>query len=646
MITLSKLRHLSLALGVIALSALAPTSRAAEPSAVESLLTPETIGFFHVRIADVWESHGAAFYRKMLGSLGADGIKAFDGKFAPNPLQFESLTIIMPSTNIRSALPEGRPVGESMLWVITTKQPIDRVELIKGMGLEARTKAHSGTDYLFDETHWAGVLLVAPTVLVVGAEDSIVRLIEQREKGRGAPSALAGVFAREAGKHAATLGVNTTALATPEILKSAPEPIAALLKATSAWAALDLKQDSRLSLNVEFASPEQAAAGAKAVEELRKMGHDVIAKGIAELQKDEDSATKRPVMSILDMPALFAPTVGKAALKYVDATLKGLSVESKDGTLRTSLNLTEFFPANVDFMTIMAFAGLSFRGSSSYYSSHGYSGDREEIPYHIRDQLSRISAALEAYHKDKGSFPPAAICDKDGKPLLSWRVLILPYMEQRQGDLPNEREGMIFSDVARPPAIKDGPPNGEKRTFEDIYKQFKLDEAWDSLNNKKLIERMPRPFRVDFTAQNWTIQNGFKTGMQVFSGPGTLFPGKDAVSKGQVRDGVDNTIAVVFRDDPLASVVWTKPADIPFAADKRLPRLFNIPPGFRGNGDRKDPVSPGVFVILADGQSRRIPAEFDEKDFKALVTIAGGESVKVPEPRSPKDGKDIFKGEK
>ena len=55
------------------------------------------------------------------------------------------------------------------------------------------------------------------------------------------------------------------------------------------------------------------------------------------------------------------------------------------------------------------------------------------------------------------TFPPQAICDKDGKPLLSWRVAILP----------------------------------ELREFA-LYRQFKLDEAWDSPHNLKLLAKMPR----------------------------------------------------------------------------------------------------------------------------------------------------------
>ncbi len=630
-------RDRRLAFSAILLLAVSPNAFAAEPkSGVESVLTPETIGFLHVRIQDVWDSPGLAFYRKMLASLGADEVKAFNGKFAPNPLQFETVTVVMPSVNVRMALPDGRPVGESMLWVVTTKKPIDRVDLVKSLGLEARTKSHRGSDYLFEESRWAGLIQLDATTLVVGSEDSIIRLIEQRESTKGTDSQLAKIFAGQASKHSAMLAVNPTALATPEILKGVPDALAPLLKASVAWAALELKKETHLSLNIEFATAEQMAAGEKAVEAVRTMAQGLIALGMREMQSEETKATKRPLMSLLDMPSHFTPMLGKAALKYLESTLKALTIETKENTLRIGANLSEFFPANADALAIMTFAAVADVGAGSYYFSYQYpGGPNEEIPYYIKEKFNRVSAALEAYQKDKGTFPPAAIYDKNGKPLLSWRVLILPYMEQRPGDLPQIGNGPFgYVEKSVGPVIKDAPDRQNLKTFEDLYKQFKLDEPWDSLNNKKLIERMPQMYRIDFAATNYRMQNNWKTGMQVFTGPGTLFPGQNAVSKGQVKDGLESTIAVVFRDDPLSAVPWTKPADIPFSADKRLPKLFSIPPGSQGG---KPPAPKGVFVIMADGQSRKLPPDFDEKAFKGLVTIDGGESVKVPDPKTKTD---------
>src|ERR1700694_3210717 len=63
---------------------------------------------------------------------------------------------------------------------------------------------------------------------------------------------------------------------------------------------------------------------------------------------------------------------------------------------------------------------------------------------------------MHAIHDTEGRFPPAVVYGKDGKPLLSWRVLILPHMNQ-----------------------------------DELYKQFKLDEPWDSANNLPLLAKMP-----------------------------------------------------------------------------------------------------------------------------------------------------------
>jgi len=75
-----------------------------------------------------------------------------------------------------------------------------------------------------------------------------------------------------------------------------------------------------------------------------------------------------------------------------------------------------------------------------------------------KTNLKQIALAMHNYHDTYGTFPPHAIYSKDGKPLLSWRVMILPYIEQN-----------------------------------NLYQQFHLDEPWDSEHNQKLMQQMPRP---------------------------------------------------------------------------------------------------------------------------------------------------------
>src|SRR5262249_21734482 len=65
------------------------------------------------------------------------------------------------------------------------------------------------------------------------------------------------------------------------------------------------------------------------------------------------------------------------------------------------------------------------------------------------NNLKQIALAMHSYHDTMGRFPPAIVRDKEGKPLYSWRVLLLPYLEQQ-----------------------------------NLYNQFKLDEPWDSEHNR------------------------------------------------------------------------------------------------------------------------------------------------------------------
>lgn len=632
-----RLRRGLIALGVFWSLVVSPITLAAEPkSNIESLFTQETVGFLHIRVSEAWESPGMAFYRKALSSLGTDEIKVLDGKFAPNISQIESVTVIIPSLRFETQFPDGYPSGESWLWVVACKKPIDRVELAKSVG-EGASKKHRGVEYYFEEAHWAGIILLNPTTIVIGSEDSILRLIEKRESALVVESPLANIFTREANKHTALFAVNPSSFETQKVLGILPLPVAPVLKASGAWASLDLKQQSQLNLTLEFPGAQQATEGAKSLEAVRKIAQELIATELEGMQKAEKLASKRPVMTVLELPAFGSPIVAKAGLKYLYETLKGLAFEMKGTSVTTSLNLDEFFPASTHALAIMVFAAVSdFDRKSVYWTSQPYSkgGIDDDVPYYIRDKFVRIGAALEAYHQDKGAYPPAALYSKDGKPLLSWRVLILPYLEQQPGELRGPG-GMKGFKKTGPDAKVEQP----KKTFADLYQKFKLNEPWDGLNNKKLLEQMPRVYEFSFSVNVGSIgmRGAWKTGVQAFTGPGALFPGKEAVNKGQVKDGLENSIAVIFRDDCLEAVPWTKPSDIPFDVDKQLPKLIRSYKDIVVDASANSPQPSAIYVLMADGKPRRLPADLGEKLFKGLITIAGGESVKLPEPKAPKD---------
>jgi hypothetical protein len=162
--------------------------------------------------------------------------------------------------------------------------------------------------------------------------------------------------------------------------------------------------------------------------------------------------------------------------------------------------------------------------------------------------LQAIAIAFHNYAGTVGGKLPGDVLGKDGKPLLSWRVRILPYLQ----------EETTKEFLAPPPRPGKGPE-------EALFKQFKLNEPWNSKHNLALVEKMPRVFaspRVSVKRKGYTVY-------QLFTGPDAVFhAGKPRFGIGTVPDGTSNTILAV---EASTAVPWTKPADLPFAKDKALP---------------------------------------------------------------------------
>ena len=189
------------------------------------------------------------------------------------------------------------------------------------------------------------------------------------------------------------------------------------------------------------------------------------------------------------------------------------------------------------------------------------------------NNLKQIMLTMHNYAASYGSFPPRAIFDKQGKPLLSWRVKMLPYLES-QG----------------------------------LYEQFHLDEPWDSEHNKKLIAQMPPQYRNPSS----TAPPGTTTYLAV-CGKGLMFDGTEGRKMAEITDGTSNTIMVVEANDDRA-VPWTKPDDWECDPQRPLTGLGSARPG-------------GFNVAFADGSVRFISKSIDPKTFYALLTIAGGEPI-------------------
>jgi prepilin-type processing-associated H-X9-DG protein len=193
------------------------------------------------------------------------------------------------------------------------------------------------------------------------------------------------------------------------------------------------------------------------------------------------------------------------------------------------------------------------------------------------NNLKQIALALHNYHQSYGCLPPAAIVGKDGKPLLSWRVAIMPFIDA-------------------------GP----------LYDQFHLDEPWDSPHNLALLESMPLCYACP---SDPSLLKPGMTGYQVVVGPATAFtPDYRPVSFGDFLDGMSQTILV---SETRRVVPWTKPEEL--TSDSPLP--------LRGLGSHHGYHNNGFNAVMADGSVHFLKGSIAPSVLDALITRNGNEVV-------------------
>ncbi len=199
------------------------------------------------------------------------------------------------------------------------------------------------------------------------------------------------------------------------------------------------------------------------------------------------------------------------------------------------------------------------------------------------NNLHQIVLALHVHDEAEKSLPPAAICSKkDGKPLLSWRVAILPYIEQAP-----------------------------------LFNQFKLDEPWDSPHNLKLLEKMP-PIYAPVGVKS---KEPYTTYYQAFVGKGAGFEIRPdakvplgAIGLRMPADFPDGTANTMVIAEAAEAVPWTKPAELVYGEGKPLPKLGGM-------------FQDGFHGAFLDGVVRFLPRNLPDRIVQGLITRAGREAI-------------------
>lgn len=173
------------------------------------------------------------------------------------------------------------------------------------------------------------------------------------------------------------------------------------------------------------------------------------------------------------------------------------------------------------FKRLLSYGALAFLGYCCIGGGILLPTSRQ--PAAIRTQcatnLRQLSLAMLNYESSWMHFPAASETDAEGKPLHSWRVKILPFIEQQK-----------------------------------LYDQYDFTQPWDSPNNLKLLDQMPDVFRCPFSNET------NRTNYQLVVGPGSLFDGQVSATFGSLADGCSTTIAIV--EDAANPVPWIQPADL------------------------------------------------------------------------------------
>lgn len=240
-------------------------------------------------------------------------------------------------------------------------------------------------------------------------------------------------------------------------------------------------------------------------------------------------------------------------------------------------------------VVVTAGVGLTCAGLVSYVVSGVRDSQAAIYSSVCQSHFSGVNGALRDYHTKYGKFPPAYVADRAGKPMHSWRILVL--------------ETSTWPEWA------------------EVYRAYRFDEPWDGPNNRKLADRMPDFFACP--SANWgTKDHKGLANYVVITDPNAVFRGADSAS---LPDGDAIHADTIILAETLPGIPWLEPRDLELS---RMSLLINDPnrPGIAS----KDSIHPGV--VLMDGRIVRLYKPISPEALKEMILI----KPPAKEPDAPK----------
>lgn len=536
----------------------------AKPAALPpdlALIPPNSVLWGHLQVATLWKHEKLAPLREVVHKAGPEVLQRLDTLFAPKISTLDRISFC--------ALVEQRPNGEMdeplPFFILRFREPFDPKEVVRANLGAAETVNLEGGHTVYRDRDNKAIELWFPDRqhIVIGISEKMPLLWKKPEVKDHPGLALL----RQAEQNHATIVINMAALPIPDhVRRDIPAPLQPFLKVQTIIGTLHVADKVRMGLTADFGTAAAAREAEQAMQALCELGRQQLATLLHEVQGelfDPRRPTPRPAS---DVPEALAAVFMIGALKTVDEWLAKPQewVQRQESRLQVRIELD-------DLQQFVSMAGVGAGLMLPAVSKVRDAASRTKSQNHLK----QIGLAWHNFHDTRGFFPQDVV-DQNGKPLLSWRVSILPYIEE-----------------------------------EALYRQFKLDEPWNSEHNLKLLARMPKIYE----SPNLPPVPGM-TYYKAFSGPGAVLESGRRISfPRDIPDGPSRTIMVI---EAGPAVPWTKPEDNPFDPKKPLPKLEPLPHGTQTN------------VLFCDGAVRTLDLKkIGEKKLRLLIMRNDGQPIEI-----------------
>ncbi len=542
--------------------AMAPNAGAQTPASELGRIPSKALGVVHLRVGTLYKGEAFRGLREFLALAGPEAMRTLQERFQITPLQIDRATlVVLPPSMEQEHSALGIPFPFAIM--VSTLVDIPSENLPERLGI-GKLKKLDGPYHLWEEEQTRhSFALPGPRLAILGSRSAVTALCKAKD------GAAPGPFADLANHD---LGVLVQMKMIPaEMVAAIPPPFSDLIKFDTLRMNMDMGKEMVMGAVAQYDSEKEAQVSEDILKGLAN-------RAIGELEKSRQEMLKNLEQPGQNRPALFSQMPEALAAFYGLATMNDYISQLKNPPLKRNGNKIEGEirqELNGQLATVSTVAigiGLLLPAVQKVRQA----ATRTQGV----NNLKQLGLAFHNYESAYTNFPENITDKKTGKALLSWRVAILPFIEQ-----------------------------------DNLYRQFKLDEPWDSEHNLKIAKIAIKLYTPPGQQVQQDSQGNCLTPYQGLAGPsGLLEPGKK-IRLANITDGTSNTILLVEAKN---MVIWTKPDDVPFDPKAGFAEPEKVFGGLSPNGFNS---------LFADGSVRFISNKIDQKILKALFTRNGGENL-------------------